>query len=53
MRLNNFQYHIKTDKQQERFIPILVKKIDVVFVSEDLKWREEKTTFLVLFSQAI
>lgn len=41
MRLNNFQCHIKTGKQQERFVLILVKKIDVVFVSEDLKLRDK------------
>lgn len=42
MRLSNFQCHIKTGKQQERFVLILVKKIDVVFVSEDLKLRDKK-----------
>lgn len=41
MRLNNFQCHIKTGKQQDRFVLILVKKIDVVFVSEDLKLRDK------------
>lgn len=32
---------MKTGKQQERFVLILVKKIDVVFVSEDLKLRDK------------
>ena len=45
MGLNNFQCHIKTGKQQERFFLILVKKIDVAFVSEDLKLREKKHFF--------
>lgn len=45
MRLNNFQCHIKTGKQQERFVLILVKKIDVAFVSEDLKLRQKIYSF--------
>lgn len=45
MRLNNFQCHIKTGKQQERFVLILVKKIDVAFVSEGLKLREKNHFF--------
>lgn len=45
MSLNNFQCHIKTGKQQEWFVLILVKKIDAVFGFEDLKLREKKPLF--------
>lgn len=44
-RLSNFQCHIKTGKQQERFVLIPVKKIDVVFASEGWELREEKVIF--------